>query len=327
MVAEMQAVKYGVIGIGNMGANHARSLHEMPEANLLAVADRNLEKAEIVARLYNCRAFTHHAELLGVEDVDAVSVCVPTSMHLDVAMECMRRGKHVLVEKPIAASVDEAHILVEFARKQGVQLMVGHIERFNPVVRRVKEILDRGEIGRVVSIMARRVGVFPPQIKDANIAVDLAIHDIDIINLLLEDLPVEVFTDKRRNHIEHREDSVEFFLRYREATAYVQANWITPVKIRKLNITGTDGYLEMDYMDQKIHFYKSNYEKYKEVPGHIDGFSDYVLKYMEPDLVEISVAKREPLKEELRFFIHALRSGTPINNDHAIRALEIAQRA
>jgi UDP-N-acetylglucosamine 3-dehydrogenase len=323
----MQAIKYGVIGVGNMGANHARSVHELPDAQLVAVADANRDAAEKVARLHPCRVFNDHLSLLQSCDVEAVSVCVPTSMHAEVALECMRQGKHVLLEKPIASSVVEARRLQEFARARGVQLMVGHIERFNPVVGRVKEILDRGEIGRVVSIMARRVGIFPPQIKDANIAVDLAIHDIDIVGFLLDELPVEIHSAKRRNHIEHREDSVEFFLRYRDATAYVQANWITPVKIRKLNITGTDGYLEMDYISQKIQFYKSNYEKYKEVPDHIDGFSDYVMKYMEPDLVEISVAKREPLKEEIRFFINAVRVGTPINNDHAIDALEIALRA
>jgi UDP-N-acetylglucosamine 3-dehydrogenase len=143
----------------------------------------------------------------------------------------------------------------------------------------------------------------------------------------LDALPLEVAFDKRRNHIEHREDSVEFFLRYPNAAAYVQANWITPVKIRKLNITGTDGYLEMDYINQKIQFYKSNYEKYKEVPGQIDGFSDYVLKYMEPDLVEISVAKREPLKEEIRYFIQAVNENIQLDSDFAIHALEIALRS
>lgn len=320
-------MKYGVIGVGNMGANHARSVHEIPEAQLVAVADANRTAAVNVAGLYGCQAMGDYRSLLEQCDVEAISVCVPTSMHLEVAIECMQHGKHVLLEKPIAATVADARRLQEFAREQGVQMMVGHIERFNPVVRRVKEILDRGEIGRVVSIMARRVGVFPPQIKDANIAVDLAIHDLDIVNLLLGELPMDVSSSKRRNHVEHREDSVEFFLRYREATAYVQANWITPVKIRKLNITGTDGYLEMDYISQKIQFYKSNYEKYREVPGHIDGFSDYVLKYMEPELVEISVAKREPLKEEIRWFIGAVRRGDPINNEHAIDALAIALKA
>ena len=323
----MEPVNYAVIGVGNMGRNHVRSLSEMPEARLVAVADANPTLVGQFAKQYQCQGYTDYQEMIDRDDISCVSVCVPTSMHLEVASACMRKGKHVLLEKPIASTVEEGLALQRLAKASDVCLMVGHIERFNPAVQKVKELLQKGEIGRVVSIMARRVGVFPPQIKDANIAVDLAIHDLDIVNYLLDALPLEVTFDKRRNHIEHREDSVEFFLRYPNAAAYIQANWITPVKIRKLNITGTDGYLEMDYINQKIQFYKSNYEKYKEVPGQIDGFSDYVLKYMEPDLVEISVAKREPLKEEIRYFIQAVNENIQVDSDFAIHALEIALRS
>jgi UDP-N-acetylglucosamine 3-dehydrogenase len=321
----MEPIKYAVIGIGNMGKNHARSAHEMPEANLVAIADMHLTSMKDLAKSYDCQPFEDYRQMLDqLPEIAAVSVCVPTTKHLEVAGECMRRGKHVLLEKPIAATLEDGRELQRLARANGVQFMVGHIERFNPAVRKVKDLLARHEIGQVVSIIARRVGVFPPQIRDANIAVDLAIHDLDIVSYLLDEKPVEVMSDKRRNHIELREDSVEFFLRYPSASAYVQANWITPVKIRKLHITGTEGYLEMDYMSQKIQFYKSNYEKFRDATDHIEGFSDYVLKYMEPDLLEISVAKREPLKEEIRYLIDGIRSGKPINTDFAVDALAIA---
>lgn len=323
----MSNLQYAVIGVGNMGKNHARSLHDMPEARLLAVADANLAVAQGIAGQYGCEAFDDYRKVLALPGLQAVSVCVPTSMHTEVTMECLRQGKHVLLEKPIAPTIEEGRQLQEYAKAQGLQLMVGHIERFNPAVLKVKELLERGEIGRVVSIMARRVGVFPPQIKDANIAVDLAIHDLDVVNYLLGELPTMVYSDKRRNHIEHREDSVEFFLKYPSASAYVQANWITPVKIRKLNITGTDGYIEMDYIGQKIKLFKSNYEKIREEMAHIDGFFDYVLKYMEPDVMEISVAKREPLKEEIRYFIRCILQGIDVSNTFAIDALDIALKA
>ncbi len=320
----MNKMKYAVIGVGNMGKNHARTIYEMRETELVAVADENMEVAEPIAALYKCCVFDNYVSLLEQCDVTAVSICVPTSMHTEVAMECMRHGKHILLEKPIAPTVEEGLQLQRYAKEVGVQLLVGHIERFNPVVLKTKELLDKGEIGKVVSIMARRVGVFPPQIKDANIAVDMAIHDLDIVSYLLGEQPIDVMSHKRRNHIMHREDSVEFFLRYPSASAYVQSNWITPVKIRKLNITGTEGYLEMDYINQKILFYKSNYEKFREVPGRVDGFSDYVLRYMEPDLVEISIAKREPLKEEILYFIRAVENREPIDNTFAIDALTTA---
>lgn len=320
-------MKYAIIGVGNMGKNHARAAHELDSTELVAVADASAQTANAIAKLYQCAAYDDYVKMLDECEIDAVSICVPTTLHTRVAMECLRRGKHVLLEKPIAPTVEEGLQLQAFAREQGVQLMIGHIERFNPAVVKVKELLRNNEIGRVVSIMARRVGVFPPQIRDANIAVDLAIHDLDIVSYLLDEFPVDVTSDKRRNHIELREDSVEFFLRYPSAAAYVQANWITPVKIRKLNITGTDGYLEMDYINQKIQFYKSNYEKYRDEPGHISGYSDYVLKYMEPDLVEIQVAKREPLKEQISYFVHAIRKNEEIDNSFAIQALRIALQA
>ncbi len=320
-------MKYAVIGVGNMGKNHVRSVHEMPELELVAVADANLAAAQAKTKLYGCQSFSDYQEMLAQVDIDAVSVCVPTTKHLEVASACMRAGKHVLLEKPIAHTVEEGRTLQALAKECGVQLMVGHIERFNPAVQKVKALLAEGAIGRVVTIIARRVGVFPPQIRDANIAVDLAIHDLDIVSYLLDELPDEVVAGKQRNHIELREDSVEFFLRYPSATAFVQANWITPVKIRKLNITGMEGYLEMDYMTQKILYYKSNYEKFRDSTDHEDGFSDYILKYLEPDLVEVSVTKKEPLKEEIRFFMDHIKSGKPICTNFAIDALGIALQA
>ncbi|MCL5070812.1 MAG: hypothetical protein M1308_07940, partial [Actinobacteria bacterium] len=135
------------------------------------------------------------------------------------------------------------------------------------------------------------------------------------------DLQTEGVVNKQRNHIDKREDSVEFFLKYRKASAYLQANWITPVKIRKLNITGKEGYLEMDYVSQKIEFYKSNYKKFKK---RYENFSDYVLEFSKPDKIDIKVLKKEPLREELMFFINCVRNNIEIDSRFAIEALEIA---
>jgi UDP-N-acetylglucosamine 3-dehydrogenase len=323
----MEKVKYAVIGVGNMGKNHARSVYELENIELVAVADTNIKEAGLIAKSFSCKSFENYETMLEECDIDMLSICAPTSQHEKIATACIKKGKHVLIEKPIAPTLEEAIRIKDLAIKNNITLMIGHIERFNPAVLKTKELIKNNEIGSIVSIMARRVGVFPPQIKDANIAIDLAIHDLDIISYLLDDEPISVTAHKKRNHIEHREDSVEFFLKYPQSSAYIQANWITPVKIRKLNITGTDGYIEMDYINQKIQFFKSNYEKYKDIPGHSDGFSDYVLKYMEPDLIEISVAKREPLKEEIMYFVSAARSKKNINIDFSINALATALKA
>jgi UDP-N-acetylglucosamine 3-dehydrogenase len=167
----------------------------------------------------------------------------------------------------------------------------------------------------------RRVGGFPPQIKDANISVDLAIHDIDIANYLLDALPEQIICNKQKYHTQSREDSVEFFMKYKKTSVYVQANWISPVKIRKLTVTGTEGYLEMDYITQKIEFYKSNYSKFKQAG---EGYSDYILLFSEPDKISITVAKKEPLLEELSYFIHAIETREKINSSFALDALKIA---
>lgn len=310
-----------MIGIGNMGKNHVRTYSEISDVDLVAVADLNKVLGNDAANTYGIKHYQDYEEMLEKEDIDVVSICVPTTFHMEVAMKCMDQGAHILLEKPIAMTVEDGKKILQYAKKKKVKILVGHIERFNPAVKEVKRLIDKGELGNVIAITARRVGGFPPQIKDANIAVDSAIHDIDIVNYLLDALPVDITVHQRRNHIKKREDSVEFFLRYKMACAYLQANWITPVKIRKLNITGTEGYLEMDYITQKIEFYKSNYEKFKEGTGN---FSDYILRFLDPDFIVINVAKKEPLKEEILYLIDCIKKKKDIDCQFSIDALKIA---
>lgn len=314
-------LKAAVIGVGNMGKNHVRVYSELPGIVLAAVSDLNQNIGKQLSDQYGANYYKKFEEMIEKEKPDLVSVCVPTTLHFKVASKCLERKINVLVEKPIASKVSEAKKLDLLAKKNKVLLLVGHIERYNPAVKKVKELIEKNEVGKVISVMARRVGGFPSQIKDANIAVDLAIHDIDIVNYILNARPLKVVSNKQRNHIKNREDSVEFFLKYKKASAFIQANWMTPLKIRKLNITGTEGYLEMDYINQTIDIFKSNYEKFREVSGD---FSDYILKFSEPDIIKINVAKKEPLKEEIRHFISCIASKNKVDCQHAIHALKIA---
>lgn len=317
----MQKIKCAVIGVGNMGKNHARVYSEVSTAELVSLADTNTAVVNELAQRLNLKGYTDYREMLDTERPVVVSVCVPTTLHYEVAKECLGRGINVLLEKPITMDLKTAEDLMRIAEAKGVKLMVGHIERFNPAVTKVKEMISKGQIGNTINIIARRVGGFPPQIKDANIAVDLAIHDIDIVNYLLEQMPVEVYVNKQRNHIIRREDSVEFFLKYKTASAFVQANWITPIKIRKLSITGSEGYLEMDYISQQINFFKSNYDKFKESKGD---FSDYILRFSEPDVINITTAKKEPLKEEILYFLDRVANNKECDPSFAVNALRIA---
>jgi UDP-N-acetylglucosamine 3-dehydrogenase len=316
----MSKLKAAVIGVGSMGKNHLRTYSEISKIQLVAISDLNETLGNILSNEFNVKYYKDYKKMIDIEKPNIVSICVPTFFHYQIAKYCIERKNNILLEKPITMDIHEAEELLKLAKENNIKFLIGHVERYNPAVRKIKKMIDKEELGKIITIIARRVGGFPPQIKDANIAIDLAIHDIDIVNYLLEDLPIEISVNKQRNHIKQREDSVEFFLKYKNVSAYIQANWITPVKIRKLNITGTEGYLEMDYINQQIEFYKSNYNKFKETSKD---FSDYVLRFSEPDKINISVAKKEPLKEEILYLINCIENNIEIDSQFAIDALKI----
>lgn len=314
-------LKVAVIGTGKMGKNHVRIFSQIPNVKIVALADTNEAIGKEIAKKYNTKLYLDYEEMLEKEELDIVSVCVPTYLHFQVGLHCLKKGINTLLEKPIASTEKEAKELLRIAAKKKVNFLVGHIERFNPGVRKVKEIIKKGELGKIIAITSRRIGGFPAQITDSNIVVDLAIHDIDISNFLLDDLPKESFINKRKYLIQSREDAVEIFLKYRNASSYIQANWISPIKIRKLTITGTKGYLELDYITQRIDFYVSNFSKFKEVTK---GYSDYILLFSEPERLTINVSKKEPLREEIIYFVNALRNNDGVNSSFAADALKIA---
>jgi UDP-N-acetylglucosamine 3-dehydrogenase len=223
-----------VVGAGNMGRHHARNYHDFAQADLRAIVDTDLKRAEALALRHACRAFASVEELLAEEpEVRAVSVVTPTATHVGVSSTLLSAGKHVLVEKPIAASVEEADAMIALAEEHDVVLAVGHVERFNPAVRELKRLVERGDMGQIVSVVARRVGVMPPQVRDANVILDLAIHDIDVFRYLLgADAPTEVFCNAGRVNGGDLYDFADVFLRFDRVACLLQVNWVTPVKIR-----------------------------------------------------------------------------------------------
>jgi UDP-N-acetylglucosamine 3-dehydrogenase len=238
--------------------------------------------------------------MLEKEDIDAVSVVVPTLLHHEVASQCMANKKHVLVEKPIASTLEEAQALIVAAKKNGVIFTVGHIERFNPAVQKLKEIIDSGKIGDIMSVFARRVGLAPPKIKDANVIIDLAVHDIDIINYLLGEFPRKHTAEGGKAFMENLHDFANIMLSYPSASAFIQVNWITPVRIRKLNVTGTRGYVELDYIDQEISLYETKFRK-KDQWGE-----GKPLLFDETSENKVDVKKEQPLKRELNHFLDVI---------------------
>jgi len=295
----MKKVKVAVVGIGSIGKHHVRNYFEIPEAELVAIADIN-EKAASVAEKYKARFYQDFQEMLEKEDVDAVSVAVPTNLHATVALEVIKRGKHLLIEKPIAATLADAKRIIEAARGKGIKLSVGHLERFNPVIINLKELMKSGELGEIISINVKRVGLPPVSTGGMDVITDLAIHDIDIINYLLGEVPIKVSAVGKRAVLDSTIDSALIQLTYPSAFAQIETNWVTPVKIRILTIAGTKGYAELNYITQDLEFFE------RISSGSIDTFGEFKRKLGKPKHKKIKIKKVEPLKNELDHFIKSI---------------------
>lgn len=183
----MKELKAAVIGVGSMGQNHARVYSEISQTQLVGVADASEETAQRVGTQYSVPAYTDYHELLAQEEPDVVTIAVPTTLHKKVAETTMEAGAHVLVEKPITATIDEGEALIERANALNRQLMIGHIVRFNPAIQDLKRRLDDGQLGRIFQIVCRRTGPFPARVRDVGVVVDLAPHDLDVMRFISGD--------------------------------------------------------------------------------------------------------------------------------------------
>ncbi len=315
-------MKVGVIGTGVMGRNHARVYSEMDGVVLAGVSDLNEKRGREVAEKYKCEYYRDYKGLLDVAGLDAVSLCTPTSLHYEVGRSVIERGKHMLIEKPIADTVGNAEKLVKLAKKRGVKLAVGHIERFNPAVQELKRLIDEGKLGDVTSIFARRVGIMPPRIRDSNVIIDIAVHDIDVFRYVLGKEPESVHASGGKALIKDREDYADIFMKYNGTNGFIEVNWLTPVKIRVLNVTGTKGYAQLNYITQELTLHESVYEK------TYDRFGDFVLNFGEPKKIPVEVKKEEPLRIELCNFIEAVKEKVEplVSGDDGLEVLKIAER-
>ena len=315
-------LKTAVIGVGAMGRNHARVYSELPDAQLVGVADADAEAAAAVARRHTTRAYTDYRQMLDELQPDAVTVAVPTVDHLDVALQVVARGIHLLVEKPIAASVKEGQQIIAASQDAGVRLMVGHIERFNPAVVALKAHLAAGELGRVFQIDARRQGPFPARIKDVGVVIDLAVHDLDVMRYVTGAEVVRVYAETERRIHSTREDLLTGLVRLDDIVGTLTINWLTPTKIRELHVIGERGMFRVDYLTQDLYFFENataqgaEWETLRVLRGVSEG-----------RMIRHVVAKKEPLRAELEAFLSAVRGETPlaVTGEDGLKALELAQ--
>ncbi len=315
-------LKVAVIGVGSMGRNHARVYTELTEARLVAVSDSCEPVVSEVAHRFAARAYCDYRELLEKEKPDAVSIAVPTALHERVATDVLEAGAHVLVEKPIAASVDEGRRLIDKAHARGLQLMCGHIVRFNPAIQTLKQKIREGQLGRIFQIVCRRVGPFPARIRDVGVVVDLAPHDLDLMRFLTDADPVRVFAETaRRIHTDH-EDLVLGLLRFPGGvTGSLEINWLTPTKAREVLVLGERGLFRVDDLTQDLYFYENAYAE-----GNLWHDLRVLKGVSEGPMVRYALQRYEPLKAELQAFLCAVQEGTPVpvSGEDGLAALRLA---
>jgi UDP-N-acetylglucosamine 3-dehydrogenase len=305
-VAGKGKLRLGVLGVGVMGSNHARVLSDMAGVELVAVADPDRERRELVAGALGCAAVADIDSLLRC-GLDAVIIAAPTHLHRDLALACIGRGIHVMVEKPIASTVEEGRAIVAAARRAGVTLMVGHVERFNPAVESIKRAIKNQDI---LSIAITRVGPFPPRMSNVGVVIDLGVHDIDLIRWFTESEIVEI-QPQTSSAIAEREDIA--LLQFRTASgvlAHINTNWLTPFKARTIHVATRDKYVIGDLLTLQVT------ECFGFQP---DG--SYSMRHL-------SVGYAEPLRSELVAFVDAVRDGEQpaVSGEEAVASLEIAIR-
>lgn len=311
-------MKVGVIGVGAMGQNHARVYSEI--ANLVGVTDAVPEQAKKIGERLDVTTFDSADALL--DQVDAVSVCTPTSYHFDTAMKAIAKGKHLLVEKPFTGSSEKAEELCRAAEKNGVVIASGFIERCNPIVSVAKETMETGKIGKIISLASRRVSSFPERIRDIGVVMDLGIHDVDVMRHITSSEVRSVYAVGGMFANTSFEDYANLLMEFENGSiGFVEVNWLTPMKVRKVSFTCSGGFVQMDYTDQSLEVCTSKIGKMDQ--------SDMFRIPLEYDVRKISVKKEEPLKTELDRFLKATGSdGMPAaTGEDAVQNLKVCEAA
>lgn len=290
-------LRIGVIGLGSMGKNHARVCSELENVELVGLADINKEAAKTIAGRFNIKAFFDYHELL--PGIDAAIVASPTNTHHSITMDLLKNGKHVLVEKPICDTTKKAEELVQKAKNEGLILAVGHIERHNPAVKFAKDALDNKKFGELISLASKRVSNFPGRIKDVGVIFDFGVHDIDIMRYLAGEVKSVYAKAGNFNKTITHEDHANIVLNFENGISGVaEVNWLTPVKIRKLFLTCSEQFVEVDYMDQSVTLSSSSFKQINEM-----NLFNVPIQY---NINHVSLEKKEPLRNEIIDFINAI---------------------
>lgn len=315
-------LKTAVLGAGYMGQNHIRVLSSQPNVNIIAVCDIDRHKTKILAKQYKIKEYNNFYQLIRNEALEVIFICLPTSLHFQAAREALTRKIAVFVEKPICDSVVEAKKLIRLSNINKTALMVGHIERFNPVVNEIKHRIKSGELGKLLQIHTQRFSPPPARAHDVSAIIDLATHDIDIILYLVNEKPVRIYSETE-NRYHKKEDLMASLLRFKSGTiGLAEVSWLHPTKTRNLTVVGSNGMYTANYLTQELFFYKQNNKAFNNKYRNNRNANTWA------DVVKIAFEAREPLEIELEAFIEALRARAkmPVSGQDGLQALEMAQK-
>ena len=307
-------IKVGVAGCGYWGPNLIRNFRSLADCELTAMCDLSQERLAHLNLLYpEVRALTDYNEMLNDTGVDAVVIATAVKFHFPMAKASLLAGKHTFIEKPMAASSAQCEELIDIANRNGLVLMIGHTFLYSPAVRRIKQIVDSGDIGDIRYISARRLnlGLFQ---KDINVTWDLAPHDISIVQYIIGDEPVSVNCRGNAHITPGIEDVTTLCLSYRhQRTAVIQSSWLDPRKVREMTIVGSKRMIVYDDVAplEKLRIFDARVER----PPHYDTFAEFHYAYHYGDMYVPYVKQEEPLKVECQHFIDCIRSGaTPLSS-------------
>ncbi|MDR1993348.1 MAG: Gfo/Idh/MocA family oxidoreductase [Nitrososphaerota archaeon] len=302
----MTKLGVAVIGTGQWGKNHARIYNELSSTELVAVCDVNMQRAKAMAELYGAKAYSDSAEMLRDKSIEAVNVCTWSTILFQEALNALNAGKHVLVEKPLAATLQQAEQLVKTAKANGLHLTVGFLMRFIPGLQQIREAVENKQIGELVCATAKRVSQWPERIGDVGVVKDTAIHDIDVMNFIFNQQPLSVYANMGSMKIQKFEDYAQIMLTYEGGrTAFIEANWLTPYKTRSLTVTGSDAIMRLDYMTQ-----------------------DFWIE-QKTETIQPRLSFQEPLRAELQHFVSCItEKKTPlVTGEDGVKALKVAAAA
>ena len=295
----MEKIRVGVVGVGHLGAIHAKDYARLDNVKLAGVCDCNIERALEIGKRFRTASYSDYEELF--DKVDAASIVVPTSLHYNVAKDFLNHGIHVLIEKPVTKTLSEADELIGIAKENNLILQVGHIERFNSAILAIEPYIKKPKF-----IECQRLGPFHKRVQDVGVVLDLMIHDIDIVlGLMKQDvMNIEAVG---LSTISNYEDVANVRLTFEDGTiADITASRVTKDVVRKMRIFQGESYLSLDYVSQEAMLFEKTGEK--------------ILTK------KIRIKKKEPLKKELKSFIECVRTGKRpiVSGVEGRRALAVA---